>query len=152
MRPVVIVMVKAPRAGFAKTRLAPPLSEFDAASLAVCFVQDVVNAALRIVPNLIVAFAPHDGRALLEAVLPDDLLWCEQQGEDLGERLDAAITYAVNLGFSPIIAGMTWTPSPTSYGFVTNSFQTSKHAAVPRLLTAGCSLLICCICHLRKPF
>jgi len=104
MRPVVIVMVKAPRAGFAKTRLAPPLSEFDAASLAVCFVQDVVKAALSIVPNLIVAFAPHDGRALLQQFLPDDLLWLEQQGEDLGERLDAAIAYSVNLGFSPLIA------------------------------------------------
>jgi glycosyltransferase A (GT-A) superfamily protein (DUF2064 family) len=82
MGPVVIVMVKAPRAGFTKTRLAPPLSEFDAASLSTCFVQDVVNAAARIVPNLIVAFAPHDGRALLEPFLPSDLLWLEQLGED----------------------------------------------------------------------
>ena len=103
MRPVVIVMVKAPSAGFAKTRLTPPLSEVDAASLASCFVQDVINSALRIVPNLIVAFSPRDGRALLEALLPADLRWLEQQGGDLGERLDAAITYAANLGCGPII-------------------------------------------------
>ena len=70
MRPVVIVMVKAPSAGLAKTRLSPPLSEAHAASLASCFVQDVVNSALRIVPKLIVAFSPNNGRALLEALLP----------------------------------------------------------------------------------
>ena len=62
-RSIVIVMVKAPRAGFTKTRLAPQLSEIDAASLALCFVQDVVKTALRFVPNLIVAFAPADGRS-----------------------------------------------------------------------------------------
>jgi len=103
-RPVVIVMVKAPRAGFTKTRLAPQLSETDAASLALCFVQDVVKTALCVVPNLLVAFAPDDGRALLEPFLPHDLLWLEQQGEDLGERLDAAIAHAANLGFNPIVA------------------------------------------------
>jgi uncharacterized protein len=103
MRPVVIVMVKAPRAGFAKTRLVPPLSELDAASLAASFVQDVVNAARRIVPKPIVAYAPHNGRALLEAFLPKDLLWLEQQGKDLGERLEAAVLHAASLGFSPVI-------------------------------------------------
>ena len=103
MRPVVIVMVKAPSAGFVKTRLTPPLSEVDAASLASCFVQDVISSALRIVPNLVVAFSPGNGRALLEALLPPDLHWLEQLGGDLGERLDAAIAYAQNLGYGPII-------------------------------------------------
>jgi rSAM/selenodomain-associated transferase 1 len=103
MRPVVIVMVKAPIAGLAKTRLSPPLSEVDAASLASCFAQDVVNSALRVVPNLIVAFSPNNGHALLEALLPPDLRWLEQRGVDLGERLDAAIAYAANLGCGPII-------------------------------------------------
>ncbi len=103
MRPVVIVMVKVPSAGFAKTRLTPPLSEVNAASLASCFVQDVINSALRIVPNLVVSFSPGDGRTLLEALLPPNLHWLEQPGGDLGERLDAAITYAANLGYEPII-------------------------------------------------
>lgn len=103
MRPVIIVMVKAPLAGLAKTRLTPPLSDDDAASLALCFVQDVINSALEIVPSLIVAFTPHKGRAILEASLPDDLLWLTQEGQDLGERLNAAIVYAGNSGFSPIV-------------------------------------------------
>ena len=103
MRPVIVVMIKAPSAGFAKTRLTPPLSQSDAAALALCFVKDVITSALSIMPNVIVAYAPHDGRAILEHVLPKDLLWFEQEGADLGERLNSAIAYAGNLGFSPII-------------------------------------------------
>ncbi len=74
MTPVIIVMVKAPLPGFAKTRLTPPLTEADAAALSLCFVQDVVTSALTVSPNLIVAFTPADGRSVLEAVLPQNLL------------------------------------------------------------------------------
>jgi rSAM/selenodomain-associated transferase 1 len=116
MRPAIIVMVKAPVAGFAKTRLNPPLSESDAASLALCFVQDVINSAKSVVPNVIVAYAPDEGRYMLEASLPNHLLWVKQQGVDLGERLNSAISYAVDLGFSPVIALGADSPTlPPSY-------------------------------------
>lgn len=68
MRPVCIVMVKAPRAGAVKTRLTPPLSASEAAALAACFARDTLAAVLRIVPEVIVAYAPSDGRAPLEAL------------------------------------------------------------------------------------
>ncbi|HEX5883733.1 MAG TPA: TIGR04282 family arsenosugar biosynthesis glycosyltransferase [Pyrinomonadaceae bacterium] len=103
MRAVIIVMVKAPLPGLAKTRLTPPLDQSEAASLALCFVQDVVNSALEITQNVVVAFTPPDGRAVLEASLPDGLRWIEQQGQHLGDRLISAIAYAYDLGFSPII-------------------------------------------------
>ncbi|HEV7842219.1 MAG TPA: TIGR04282 family arsenosugar biosynthesis glycosyltransferase [Pyrinomonadaceae bacterium] len=103
MLSVVIVMVKAPRAGAVKTRLAPPLSATEAAQLAACFVQDVVNTALSVVPQIIVAYTPHDGRGSLAALLPDGLLWLEQQGADLGVRLEAAVAHAARLGFGPLI-------------------------------------------------
>ena len=103
MRPAIVVMVKAPIAGFAKTRLTPPLSKHDAASLALCFVQDVIKSALSVTSNVIVAFTPDDGRLPLEVSLPSRLLWVKQQGEDLGERLSSVIAYAGNVGFSPII-------------------------------------------------
>lgn len=103
MRPVVIVMAKAPRAGFAKTRLAPPLSATDAAALAACFARDTVATALRVVPELIVAYAPRDGRGMLETLLPGGLLWLEQEGDDLGARLAAVAAHASRLGFSPVI-------------------------------------------------
>lgn len=112
MRPVCIVMVKAPRAGEVKTRLVPPLSGAQAASVAACFAQDTVAALRRVVPNVIVAYAPADGRAALEALLPPgNLSWLEQRGQDLGERLSTAVTHATSLGHSPVI--VTGSDSPT---------------------------------------
>jgi rSAM/selenodomain-associated transferase 1 len=103
MRAVVVVMVKAPRAGLVKTRLAAWLSASDSAALAACFAQDTVATARRVAPELIVAYTPGDGRALLEALLPDGLLWLEQQGETLGERLERVVAHAARLGFGPVI-------------------------------------------------
>ena len=103
MLPVIIVMVKAPIAGFVKTRLTPLLSQSDAASLAVCFVKDIVNSVQRMIPNVVIAFTPYEGRAVLERSLPKQLLWFAQKGNDLGERLNSAITHAHDLGFNPII-------------------------------------------------
>jgi hypothetical protein len=103
VRPAVIVMIKEPRAGLVKTRLAPRLSAQEAASLAACFAQDVVNGAKRAAADLIIAYTPASGRAALETFLPGDLLWLEQRGADLGERLERAAAQAFDLGFSPLI-------------------------------------------------
>lgn len=111
MRPVIILMVKAPLPGLAKTRLTPPLAQSEAASLALCFVQDVVKSALGITQNVMIAFTPPEGRAMLEASLPNNLHWVEQHGQHLGDRLILAIAYADSLGFSPIIT--LGTDSPT---------------------------------------
>jgi hypothetical protein len=103
VRPAVIVMIKEPRAGLVKTRLVPPLSAQEAASLAACFAQDVVNSAKRAAADLIIAYTPASGRATLETFLPGDLLWLEQRGADLGERLEQAAAQAFDLGFGPLI-------------------------------------------------
>jgi hypothetical protein len=110
-QPAVIVMLKAPRAGEVKTRLAQILSEADAASLAACFAQDAVASARRIARDVIVAYTPSDGRHILRSILPHDLLWMEQEGAGLGARLGAAVGRAAALGFSPLI--VTGTDSPT---------------------------------------
>jgi rSAM/selenodomain-associated transferase 1 len=126
MRPAIIVMVKAPKAGLAKTRLNPPLSQSEAASLALCFVQDVIKSAESVTPNVIVAFTPDDGRGMLQASLPNQLLWVKQQGVDLGERLNSAITYAGDLGFSPVVALGADSPTvPPSY--IETAFDALAH-------------------------
>ncbi len=102
-RPAVIVMVKAPRAGFVKTRLTPPLSGMDAAALAECFAQDTVNSASRVASEVIIAYAPADGRDMLEAFLRNNLHWLEQHGADLGERLEDATVRAFGMGFGPLV-------------------------------------------------
>jgi len=111
MTPVVIVMVKAPRAGKVKTRLSPPLSPEEAASLAACFARDVVTNALTLRYPVLIAFAPDDGRAILADLLPADLLWARQSGDTLGDRMQSALESASALGFSPLV--MIGTDSPT---------------------------------------
>ena len=110
-RSAVIVMIKAPRAGFVKTRLTPALSDADAAALAVCFAQDAVSCASRVASEVIIAYAPSDGRSMLEASLPGGLRWLEQRGQDLGERLEAITAQAFEIGFGPLV--FTGTDSPT---------------------------------------
>ena len=110
-RPAVIVMVKAPLPGLAKTRLAPPLTEEDAASLAACFALDAVATARRAATDVVIAYTPSAGRALLETLLPPGLLWVEQRGADLGERLERVVRHASRSGFGPLV--ITGTDSPT---------------------------------------
>jgi rSAM/selenodomain-associated transferase 1 len=102
-QPIVIVMVKAPRPGEVKTRLVPPLSEIAAASLATCFAQDTVLNAQLLVSSVLVAYAPADARNDLQPILAADLLWFEQDGANLGERLDSVAEHVSSLGFTPFI-------------------------------------------------
>lgn len=121
-RPVVIVMVKAPRAGFVKTRLMPALTAEEAASAALCFAQDAVANAKRSVNDCLIAYTPPQGRAILEPLLPHGLLWVEQQGADLGERLERVVRYASSTGFDPfIILGADSPTLPVS--FITTALE-----------------------------
>jgi rSAM/selenodomain-associated transferase 1 len=102
--PVIIIMIKAPVAGLVKTRLMPALTADEAASLAACFARDVVSCARRAADALVIAYAPTGGRVTLEKILGGDLLWLEQQqGADLGERLERVAAQAFKLGFAPVI-------------------------------------------------
>jgi rSAM/selenodomain-associated transferase 1 len=105
-------MVKAPRAGAVKTRLVPPLTGAEAASLAAAFARDTVAAVRRVVRETVVAYAPDDGRATLEALLDGEgLLWLAQRGEDLGERIESAASYAFERRVGPVV--VVGTDSPT---------------------------------------
>ncbi|MDX6484306.1 MAG: uncharacterized protein QOE95_2077 [Gaiellaceae bacterium] len=104
-------MAKAPRAGEAKTRLAPPLTHAEAARLAACLFADTVSLALGVGAVLMVAYAPADGRPLLEETLRlalreeslGGVLWLEQRGEGLGERLAGVVERAFAGGFGPLL-------------------------------------------------
>lgn len=116
MRPAIIVMVKAPHAGAVKTRLVPPLSAHHAAALAACFACDVISNMQRITPDTIVAYAPADGRAmiediLLQNILTPNLIYVEQRGIDLGARLSNVAADVNARGFGPLI--FVGTDSPT---------------------------------------
>ncbi|MET0646459.1 MAG: TIGR04282 family arsenosugar biosynthesis glycosyltransferase [Pyrinomonadaceae bacterium] len=119
LRPAVIVMAKAPRAGEAKTRLAPPLTREEAARLAARLFADTVALALGVGATVVVAYAPADGRAALEEALcaasleeaARKVLWLEQRGRDLGERLAGVVERAAELRLGPLL--LVGTDSPT---------------------------------------
>ncbi|HEX8352506.1 MAG TPA: TIGR04282 family arsenosugar biosynthesis glycosyltransferase [Pyrinomonadaceae bacterium] len=116
-------MAKAPRPGGVKTRLVPPLAGPEAARLAACFFADTVALAQGVAATVLVAYAPADGRAALEEALraaaleggPGEetprenikrgggLLWLEQRGGDLGERLAGVVERAAALGLGPML-------------------------------------------------
>ena len=104
-RPAIVIMAKAPRAGEAKTRLAPPLAPEEAARLAACLFADTVSLALRTgAAAVAVAYAPADGRAALEPHAgAEPLLWLGQEGEGLGARLSTAAERASSLGLGPLV-------------------------------------------------
>ncbi len=105
-------MVKAPRAGQAKTRLVPHLSEAEAASLAACFAQDALGKARAQARRVIVAYTPADGRRILSPLLDAPrLIWIEQLGADFGARLESSAAHAAAQNFSPLI--IIGTDSPT---------------------------------------
>jgi rSAM/selenodomain-associated transferase 1 len=114
MNPAMIVMCKAPAAGTVKTRLAPFLSAEEAADLAGCFAVDAMKKAQNICENAIVAFAGE--KEMLEAILPENLIWVRQKGADLGERMDNALRFAFDQNFSPLVVVGTDSPTlPSEY-------------------------------------
>ena len=96
-------MVKTPRPGQVKTRLRPVLTDSQCVALATCFLRDTVGKALNLLPRVIVAFSPSDGRNEIAKLLPDNTILLEQEGNNLGERMSAAFSFAQEKGFSPIL-------------------------------------------------
>lgn len=113
-RPAILIFIKAPRPGAAKTRLTPFLSAEAAAQVAVCLARDAALLARRCLPpggRLVVAYAPDDGWPDLERALspvarsfePPLIPMC-QTGENLGERMAAAVGEAFDThGFGPVV-------------------------------------------------
>ncbi|HLM57982.1 MAG TPA: TIGR04282 family arsenosugar biosynthesis glycosyltransferase [Pyrinomonadaceae bacterium] len=103
IRPAVVLMIKAPLAGLVKTRLSPPLSAAEAASLAGCFARDAVGCAGGAGGEVVIAYAPAGGRATLGPLLPSASRWVEQKGGDLGARLEAVAVEVFGAGFGPVV-------------------------------------------------
>ncbi len=93
-----MVVAKQPAAGQTKTRLSPPLSGDEAASLYECFLRDTVDlirAARRMLDfQPIMVFLPVGADPYFRQLAPDFELLL-QQGVDLSERLYQATAYCL---------------------------------------------------------
>src|SRR5438552_12042638 len=99
------LMAKAPIAGAAKTRLTPPLSPEEAATLSTCFLRDMTTNMLGINGNgteAVVLYTPADAEAFLHNLFPEGFNLVPQRGETLGERLINAATDLLNNGFASV--------------------------------------------------
>ena len=100
------VMTKAPQAGRVKTRLTPPLSADEAASLNICFLRDTAAVILRTTENGrgkgVGVYTPPGSEAAYSGILPKEFILVPQRGDAFGERLTAATDDLLQLGFDSV--------------------------------------------------
>jgi len=100
------VMTKAPRAGKVKTRLTPPLTPEEAASLNICFLRDTCAAISSAtgdgLARGIAVYTPVGEEAAYAGILPDEFELVPQRGEAFGERLSFATEDLLSLGFDSV--------------------------------------------------
>ena len=97
-----IVVAKRPAPGQTKTRLTPPLSAVHAAALYECFLRDTLDL-IRETPDVqpVVAYLPDEARTYFAELAPD-FEHILQEGDDLGTRLDSAMTFYLGQGYERV--------------------------------------------------
>jgi rSAM/selenodomain-associated transferase 1 len=100
------VMAKAPRAGKVKTRLAPPLTLQQSATLNICFLRDTTEDLAGIsasgTSQGLVCYTPVGDEAAFDGLLPDSFSLIPQRGDAFGERLLAAAEDILACGFGAV--------------------------------------------------
>jgi rSAM/selenodomain-associated transferase 1 len=100
------IMTKAPEAGRVKTRLTPPLSPEEAASLNTCFLSDTAATILGTTQQMkaqgVGVYTPVGSEAAYRGILPEEFILVPQRGDAFGERLLAATDDLLRLGFDSL--------------------------------------------------
>lgn len=99
----VVVMIKYPRPGRVKTRLAAVLGEEHAAALYRCFVQDVLRTVDALDAHALLGIDPWAMRADFAAWLGTRHRFQPQVGPDLGARMDDAFQRAFAAGYKRVV-------------------------------------------------
>jgi uncharacterized protein len=101
------IMMKTPRNGFSKTRLSPPFSSEEAASISRCFLQDtcaVIEALSQVDPFVVgvAVYTPVGTEATLGELLPPGFKMIAQRSGGFGARLSGATEDLFAVGFSAV--------------------------------------------------
>ncbi len=122
MKRAVIIMAKVPQAGNVKTRLQNILSPEDCETLAGALLKDAVNKAKTVCENTFIAFSPPDKIEKLKEILPEELNFIAQTGEDLGDKMLNAFQFVFEQKTDSIV--MIGTDSPTfPFDFIEQAFE-----------------------------
>jgi rSAM/selenodomain-associated transferase 1 len=98
-----IVVAKRPAPGNTKTRLSPPLTPEQASALYECFLHDTLDQMRKVEETQnVIAYLPFEERDYFHRLAPDFEL-APQNGHDLGERLDHALTEHLSLGYERVV-------------------------------------------------
>src|SRR5436190_2105119 len=103
MRRACVVVAKAPQAGYAKTRLVPPLSPGGAARLYAGFLLDAVDVALALAWEQASVIHPVGSRDALAGLLPAEVDLVEQPAHGLQAALSHAFEGHLALGFDRVV-------------------------------------------------
>jgi uncharacterized protein len=100
------VMTKAPRAGKVKTRLTPPLTPEESATLNTCFLRDTARAIAKTaregLARGIAVYLPVGAEETYAGILPAEFELILQRGEVLSERMAMAFADLFSLGFDSV--------------------------------------------------
>src|ERR1044071_7166055 len=100
------LMAKAPLAGEVKTRLVPPLTAHEAASLNICFLRDMAENINSISETEaaagLVVYTPAGSESAFDGVLPRGFNLLAQRGTSLGERLCNATDDLLRQGYGAV--------------------------------------------------
>ena len=108
MMPVrIVIMAKAPVAGFAKTRLIPALGAEGAAELAEKMLRHTLETALTAKLGVVEICAAPDPTDLAwqNLDLPNNIIWSAQGDGDLGERMARAVARTTRGGEAVLLIG-----------------------------------------------
>jgi uncharacterized protein len=101
------IMIKTPRNGFSKTRLSPPLSSEEAASISRCFLKDT-SATIETLSHEdpfvvgVAVYTPVGSEADLAKLLPSGFKMIAQREASFGTRVLGAIQDLFSVGFSAV--------------------------------------------------
>jgi rSAM/selenodomain-associated transferase 1 len=127
VEPALVYFAKAPLPGTVKTRLCPPLTPAQAASLYQAMLQDVLAGAQpKAVRSFVYGWPPAE-LAALESLVPRGLPVRPQHGVDLGERMARCFAELFAAGHMPIVLRNTDSPDLPA-PFVEQAFEALRGA------------------------
>jgi rSAM/selenodomain-associated transferase 1 len=128
------VMAKAPVPGKVKTRLSPPLTPAEAATLNAAFLRDTLAnlgaAAGQTPADCVVSYTPVGQEQAFEGILPATTLLLPQRGDGFGERLLATASDLFRCGYSAVCLIDSDSPTVPAEAFV-QAVQTLLQGADP---------------------
>ena len=103
MKRAVICFTRVPVPGKTKTRLMPLLGGKNCARLHTAFLQDLADVYRQLDADLFVAYAPEPHWEPLREIFPFARGFLEQQGADLGQRMDNALRWVLAQGYAACV-------------------------------------------------